>query len=43
MNENGSLTERLKAAFPVAWKHDEIFRYSLILGVIALALCLTGR
>ena len=30
-----SLLIRLQEAFPVAWKHDELFRYALILSALA--------
>ncbi len=26
---------RLQEAFPIAWKHDELFRYALILSALA--------
>ena len=29
------LLARLQDAFPVAWKHDELFRYALILSLLA--------
>ena len=29
------LLVRLRDAFPVAWKHDELFRYALVLSVLA--------
>ena len=31
----GSLLIRMRQAFPVAWKHDELFRYALILSAVA--------
>ena len=30
-----SLLIRLQKAFPIAWKHDELFRYALILSALA--------
>ena len=30
-----ALLVRLRDAFPVAWKHDELFRYALILSILA--------
>ena len=26
---------RLREAFPIAWKHDELFRYALVLSLLA--------
>ena len=26
---------RLREAFPIAWKHDELFRYALVLSILA--------
>ena len=31
---------RLKGALPLAWKHDLVFRYSVIVGGVALAMLL---
>lgn len=38
-----SFVERLKEAFPVAFKQDEAFRYALILGILALAIAIHGH
>ncbi|MGI4802792.1 MAG: hypothetical protein ACRYG8_53930 [Janthinobacterium lividum] len=29
------LLVRLREALPIAWKHDELFRYALILSILA--------
>ena len=29
------LLVRLRDAFPIAWKHDELFRYALVLSLLA--------
>ncbi len=29
------LLVRLQEAFPIAWKHDELFRYALILSLLS--------
>ncbi|WP_157763030.1 hypothetical protein [Acetobacter persici] len=38
-----SFVERLKEAFPVAFKQDEAFCYALILGILALAIAIHGH